>query len=410
MTELHRLLPGPSIQTDPVDRRRIEERGFDRAWDKARSMNPSEVVQEVSESRILGRGGAAFPTGRKWQAVSTASSSVRYVVMNADESEPGTFKDRVLLTNDPFGPLVGMLIAAYAVQAKKAFIYIRGEYRDTEHTLLTALEQLKERGWIGPHALTVEIRRGAGAYVAGEETGLFNSMEGFRPEPRVKPPFPTQAGLWGKPTLIQNVETFANIAALFAHGREQYEAAGTPLTPGTKLFSVSGHVHRPGVYELPFGTPLSQLLTLSGGIAGSGRLQAVLLGGAAGTFLTARESEQAILDYAPLKSMGAGIGSGAVMVFDDSTNLHQVLMRLSRFFADESCGQCVPCRIGSRRLWEAVKAGPDTVRDREWDLRALSRTMQDASICGLGQAAPLALLSYLDRPQLMDKNAQGGPS
>lgn len=399
MIEVRRLLPDQTIKTSPADGARIEERGFDKAYRRAHEMTPEEVIKEVAASGILGRGGAAFPTGRKWQSVFMETDPVRYAVMNADESEPGTFKDRVLLAEDPFGPLIGLLISAYAVQARKAFIYIRGEYQDIEAILDQAIRELRRRGWIDPERLDVEIRRGAGAYVAGEETALFNSIEGFRPEPRVKPPYPTVHGLFGKPTLIQNVETLANISVLFTQGHAWYRQEGTEKTSGTKLFSVSGHVKRPGVYELPFGASLRDLVQeLAGGISGSGCLQAILLGGAAGTFLTAEEAWQASLDYEPLRTVGASIGSGAVMVFDDTVDLREILTRLSQFFSDESCGQCVPCRIGSRRLWDVLQK--DSFREEESDVRSLAMAMQDASICGLGQAAPLALLSYLDRPEL----------
>ncbi|MCL4351962.1 MAG: electron transport complex protein RnfC, partial [Firmicutes bacterium] len=322
----------------------------------------------------------------------------RYVVMNADESELGTFKDRALLEQDPLGPLVGMLIAAHAVGAKKAYCYIRGEYRQIEEELVNALQTLADCGWVGPNAVDVEIRRGAGAYIAGEETALLNSIEGKRAEPRVKPPFPTSKGLWGAPTLIQNVETLANVALVFAHDVEWFKQCGSPETPGTKLVSVSGHVKIPGVYEVPFGFPMADIITspdLGGGITGSGRLQAILLGGAAGTFLVPDEINATVLDYKSLGAFGASIGSGAIMVFDDSVDLSWVLRKLAHFFADEACGQCVPCRIGTVRIVEILDQGG--LYSRVQDLRELARAMHDASICGLGQTASTALLSILDR-------------
>lgn len=353
----------------------------------------------------MGRGGAAFPTGRKWESVRDADHPVKYVVMNADESELGTFKDRVLLEEDPMGPLIGVLIAAHAVGARKAFLYIRGEYRAVERQLAEAVSVLEGHGLVGPDTVEMEIRRGAGAYIAGEETALFNSIEGQRPEPRVKPPFPTVKGLFGAPTVIHNVETLANVALLFAHDADWFRQAGTSSTPGTKLVALSGHVRRPGVYEVPFGTPLRALLEdpeLGGGVAGSGTLGAVLLGGAAGTFLTPTEVGEVALDYGPLSERGASIGSGALMVFDDTVDLAAVTTQLARFFADESCGQCVPCRIGTVRLLEILEAGQ--LRAREGDVRELIMAMRDASICGLGQTAPLALLSLLNRPELARRN------
>jgi NADH-quinone oxidoreductase subunit F len=319
--------------------------------------------------------------------------------MNADESELGTFKDRVLLSADPWGPLTGLAIAAYAVGARDAFLYVRGEYPEIEALLKDAFGWTR---WAGPLAdrLTFHLYRGGGAYIAGEETALINSIEGKRPEPRVKPPFPTQRGLWDHPTVIQNVETLANVALLLAHDPEWYRAVGTPSAPGTKLIAVSGHVRRPGVYEVPMGFPLWTVLTdpdYGGGIGGSGRLQAVLIGGAAGTWLTADECREARLDNESLRAYGATLGSGAMMVFDDTVDIWRILGQVARFFAHESCGQCVPCRIGTQRLLEQLTG------DRQPDhqqLRELGEAMRDASICGLGQTAPQALLSYLDRPAL----------
>lgn len=268
-------------------------------------------------------------------------------------------------------------------------------------TLADAIDTLRDTGWVGPEGVEIEIRRGAGAYIAGEETALFNSIEGKRPEPRVKPPFPTIKGLWASPTLIQNVETLANVAILFAHDLDWFTAYGTQDTVGTKLVGLSGHVRRPGVYEVPFGLPMSDILNapdLGGGMTGSGRLGAVLLGGAAGTFLTPSEMATAVLDYPSLAAMGASIGSGAVMVFDDTVDLEWVVTKLARFFAEESCGQCVPCRIGTKRILEMMDQGD--LWNRGEDLRELGQAMKDASICGLGQTAPVALLSILDRPLL----------
>ncbi len=401
MNEVRRLLPGKQTSSSPISKERLVERGFDRALDYALALEPEEIISTVTKSGIKGRGGAAFPTGVKWSSVSKAEGSVKYVVMNADESELGTFKDRVLLEEDPLGALVGLVIGAHAVGAKKAYCYIRGEYREVEQTLARAIETLRHGGWVGPHGVEIEIRRGAGAYIAGEETALFNSIEGKRPEPRVKPPFPTTKGLWASPTLIQNVETLANVAILFAHDLHWFTAYGTQDTVGTKLVGLSGHIRRPGVYEVPFGTPMQEILDapeLGGTVSGSGRLGAVLLGGAAGTFLTPQEVKNTVLDYPSLGAIGASIGSGAIMVFDDTVNLEWVVTKLARFFAEESCGQCVPCRIGTKRILEMMETGE--LWTRTSDLRALGQAMKDASICGLGQTAPVALLSILERPEL----------
>ncbi|PSR35215.1 MAG: electron transport complex protein RnfC [Sulfobacillus benefaciens] len=408
MGEVRRLLPEVDHRSQAVSWDRVVERGFDKAYQRVLDMGPEAAIAEVTASGIMGRGGAAFPTGRKWDSVRSSPGTTKYAVMNADESELGTFKDRVLLEQDPMGPLIGLLIAAHCVGARQAYCYIRGEYREVELALIQSIAILRSKGWIGKDAVEVEVRRGAGAYIAGEETALFNSIEGKRPEPRVKPPFPTVRGLFGAPTLIQNVETLANVAVLFSHDVAWFRQYGTPATPGTKLVAVSGHVTRPGVFEVPFGTPLQEIINaddLAGGMAGTGHLQAVLLGGAAGTFLSSAEVDDVSLDYGPLAKHGASIGSGAVMVFDDSVDLVWVVTKLAHFFADESCGQCVPCRIGTRRILEILRDG-DTWQ-RESDLRDLGLAMRDASICGLGQTAPVALLSMLDRPYLRRVEMKG---
>ncbi|WP_053960365.1 complex I 51 kDa subunit family protein [Sulfobacillus thermosulfidooxidans] len=402
MISVRRLLPD-NPKTPPVSIERLRERGFDKAYERILKADVDQVIAELEASGITGRGGAAFPTGRKWRSVKEAPGSIKYAIMNADESELGTFKDRVLIEQDPLGPLVGLILAAKTVGATHAYCYIRGEYRQEEKLLTEAVDLLQKHGWVGPESgVDIEIRRGAGAYVAGEETALFNSIEGKRPEPRVKPPFPTVHGVFGAPTLIQNVETLANVALLLGHDVNWFREVGTQQNPGTKLVALSGHIKHPGVYEVPFGTALSDILLaseLGGGVGGSEKLGAVLIGGAAGTFLTPDEIAEATLDYPSLARYGASIGSGAMMVFDDTVDLLGVVERLARFFADESCGQCVPCRIGTQRIKEFVRH-PQIFEEAQ-NIRSLGMAMRDASICGLGQTAPIALLSLLDRPQLI---------
>ena len=274
--------------------------------------------------------------------------------------------------------------------------------------ILDAISVLGDAGWISSKSLSIEVRRGAGAYIAGEETALFNSLEGYRPEPRVKPPYPTAQGLFHKPTLIQNVETLANVAVLFAHDVEWFRTVGTETTPGTKLVTLSGHMANPGVYEVPFGIELAPLINdrQYGGGMGTGRpIKAVLMGGAAGTFLTPEEIGQARLDYPDLAKFGASVGSGAIMLFDQETDLARVLTGLARFFADESCGQCVPCRIGTKRILEIL--ADQRLWERRSDLKDLARAMTDASICGLGQTAANALMSAMRRPSLWDRFSTG---
>ncbi len=370
---------------------------------RALAIGPEATAQEVERSGLVGRGGAAFPTGRKW-ALTAREAPPRYVVCNADESEPGTFKDRVLLEQDPFAVIEGMTIAAFAVGAERGFVYVRGEYPEAYRTLVQAVEAARAAGYLGERVLgtdfsfDVEVRRGAGAYVCGEETALFNSIEGFRGEPRNRPPFPTQAGLFGRPTAINNVETLACVPSILARGGAWYAGLGTERSKGTKLVCVSGHVRRPGVYEVTFGTPLRVVLEdLAGGVADGRRLRAVLCGGAAGTFLGPDQLDTP-LALETLQAAGAALGSGALVVFDDSTDLWAVVERIARFFRDESCGQCVPCRVGTQRQLELVAELRRRGRvDPELRtlLEELAQVMRDASICGLGQLAPTAVLSSL---------------
>jgi len=386
-------------RVDPTSLDDYRAHGGYRALRLALERGPAWVLREVSDSGLVGRGGAAFPTGRKWQAVAQAPVRPRYLVCNADESEPGTFKDRVLMEEDPFAVVEAMTIAGLAVGAEQGFVYLRGEYPLAHARLSAALEQARTRGLLGADVLgrgaafDIELRRGAGAYICGEETALFASLEGFRGEPRSKPPFPVEAGLFGRPTVVNNVETLVNVLPILLEGAASYRALGTPGSPGTRLFCLSGHVAHPGLYELPFGARLSELLEL----AGARDVQAVLLGGAAGTFLAPGELDLA-LTFEDTRKAGATLGSGVVLVLDRSVELGPVLARIARFFRDESCGQCVPCRVGTVRQEELVQR---TLRGRchgspaaERALLAdLGQVMRDASICGLGQTASSAIES-----------------
>ncbi len=375
----------------------------------AMEMGPEKIVREVIDSRLLGRGGAAFPTGKKWEALLLQRGSGRphYVVCNADESEPGTFKDRVLMEGDPFVILEGMTIAALAVGAEKGFIYIRGEYPLAAKRLTQAIKTARAQGFLGSRILgsslqfDVEIRRGAGAYICGEETALFNSIEGYRGEPRNKPPFPTQAGLFRQPTAVNNVETLVNIPEIILQGGAAYSRIGTEQSSGHRLLCVSGHVRRPGVYEIQFGATLRDVIDLAGGLGGTGKLQAVLLGGAAGTFVSPSELDTP-LTFEGTRAIGATLGSGVIMLFDDATDLKQILLRIAEFFRDETCGQCVPCRVGVTRQKEAlerlIEKKPLGSNEQELHLlQEMAQAMRDASICGLGQTASSALLSAVNR-------------
>jgi NADH-quinone oxidoreductase subunit F len=364
-------------------------------------LGPSGVISEVKDARLLGRGGAAFPTGTKWEAVSRNPDRPHYFVVNADESEPGTFKDKVLMENDPFALVEAATIAGLATGSEKGFVYLRGEYPLAEARLSEAISQARARGYLGADiggsgsTFDLEIRRGAGAYIAGEETALFNSLEGRRPEPRNKPPYPTDRGLFGKPTGVNNVETLLNVLEILVSGAQAYAATGTPSSTGTRLFCVSGAIERPGLYELPMGTPLRHLLELAGGVREGRSLTAILLGGAAGSFVTARDLDLP-LSFEGAREAGTTLGSGVVLVIDDSVDLKAILRRIARFFRDESCGQCVPCRVGTVRQEELVARLCNGVSETalELDLLAdLGTVMRDASICGLGQTASSAIES-----------------
>ncbi|MET9190064.1 NAD(P)H-dependent oxidoreductase subunit E [Streptomyces tendae] len=398
LTLLHRI-----GTVDPTSLDDYRAHGGYTALRRAFALGPAAVIREVTDAGLVGRGGAAFPTGRKWQATAAQPDHPHYLVCNADESEPGTFKDRVLMEGDPYALVEAMTIAAYATGAHRGYLYLRGEYPRALARLTHAIEQARTRGLLGDdvlgqgYAFDIEIRRGAGAYICGEETALFNSIEGHRGEPRSKPPFPVEKGLFGKPTVENNVETLVNVLPILTMGAEAYAAIGTPTSTGPKLFCVSGSVARPGVYELPFGATLGDVLALAGV---RDNLRAVLLGGAAGGFVRPDELDVP-LTFEGTREAGTTLGSGVVMAFDDTVPLPRLLLRIAEFFRDESCGQCVPCRVGTVRQEEALHRIADRTGAAAADdialLREVGRAMRDASICGLGQTAWNAVESAIDR-------------
>ncbi|WP_326794786.1 NAD(P)H-dependent oxidoreductase subunit E [Streptomyces sp. NBC_01808] len=390
--------------TDPADLDDYRAHGGYTALRNAFALGPAGVIREVTDAGLLGRGGAAFPTGRKWQATASQPVRTRYLVCNADESEPGTFKDRVLMEGDPYALIEAMTIAGYAVGAHRGYLYLRGEYPRALDRLTHAADRARARGLLGDdvlgqgYAFDIEIRRGAGAYICGEETAIFNSIEGHRGEPRTKPPFPTERGLFGKPTAVNNVETLVNVLPILTHGAAAFAATGTESSTGTKLFCVAGTVDRPGVFEVPFGATLRDLLDLAGGPPPG--LRAVLLGGAAGGFVRPDELDVP-LTFEGARAAGATLGSGVVLVLDDTVDLPRILIRVAEFFRDESCGQCVPCRVGTVRQEEALHRiadlrGAEAAADVAL-LREVGQVMRDASICGLGQTAWNAVESAIDR-------------
>ncbi|MCS7484019.1 NAD(P)H-dependent oxidoreductase subunit E [Umezawaea endophytica] len=382
-------------------------------------LGPVGVIREVSDSKLMGRGGAAFPTGRKWDATARQPVRPHYLVCNADESEPGTFKDRVLIEGDPFALVEAMTITAFATGCAKGYLYLRGEYPKALHLLENAIAKARERGFLGENIMghqgfsfDIEIRRGAGAYICGEETAIFNSIEGFRGEPRSKPPFPVEQGLFGKPTVVNNVETLVNIPLILTEGCEAYARIGTAGSSGSKLFCLSGNVRRPGVYEVPFGATLGELLELAGGVPEGRELRAILLGGAAGGFVRPDELDLK-LTMEDARAAGTTLGSGVVLVLDDTADLGGFLLRIAAFFRDESCGQCVPCRIGTVRQEEAlhrVVGGKklSTGGDDLLVLREVGQVMRDSSICGLGQTAWNAIESAIDRLGALEKPLERG--
>jgi len=371
------------------------------ALKKAKNMPPADVIAEIKASGLVGRGGAAFPTGIKWEGAANAPGDEKYVVCNADESEPGTFKDRVLLLDDPHSTIEGMCIAAHAIGASKGYIYLRGEYPYILPVLENALTEARKAGYLG-RAFDIEIRLGAGAYICGEETALFESIEGKRGFPRVKPPFPTTQGLFGKPTAINNVETLCNVPLILEKGAADYRKIGTEKSPGPKLFCVSGDVAKPGLYEVPFGVTIRELLEM----AGCEAFQAVLFGGAAGAFATPDQLDVK-LTFEDLRAAGLPLGSGVVMVFDETRDLRDVLARLGKFFAHESCGKCYPCQLGTQRQMEIldrIVAGKMLAGDAE-RLGDVGWTMTDSSLCGLGQTAASAVLSAMKLwPKMFEEN------
>lgn len=370
---------------------------------RAVDLGPTRVIAELKDSSLTGRGGAAFPTGVKWEGVAQSPERPHYLVCNADESEPGTFKDRVLMEGDPFALIEAMTIAGYVTGSRVGYLYIRGEYPLATRRLLGAMEAARARGFLGEDvmgegfAFDIELRRGAGAYICGEETALLESLEGYRGEPRNKPPFPSVAGLFGKPTAINNVETLYNVLEVLTIGGPTFAAIGGDRSTGTKLFCLSGAVAAPGVYEVEFGTTLRELLDVSGGAVGE--MRTVLLGGAAGGFVMPDQLDVP-LTLEGTREIGATVGSGVVLVFDTEAELTGTLRRIAAFFRDESCGQCVPCRVGTVRQEESLarleRDAPIGSRETELALMEdLARVMRDASICGLGQTAPAAVSSAL---------------
>jgi NADH-quinone oxidoreductase subunit F len=397
-----RELTSPIGILPPTDLDAHRSEGAFSALEKALyEMTPEQVIDEVKESRLTGRGGAGFSTGMKWEFTRKATGKSKYIVCNFDESEPGTFKDRVLMEGNPFRVIEGMTISAYASGADDGYIFIRGEYPAATEILEEAVDEAYAEGLLGEDILgsgvdfNVDIRHNAGAYICGEETALFEAIEGKRGLPRHKPPYPTQAGLFGRPTAINNVETLAVIPSLIVHGGEWFRQWGTDVSTGLKLFCLSGHINSPGVVEAPYGLPVIELIEQFGG-GFVGEPQAVLIGGAAGGFLHP-DNLDTPLTHEDLRKFNVPIGSGAIMVFNQSVDLWHVIEGLARFFVDECCGQCAPCRLGTKQIYnilQRINLGNFETADL-FNAKKLGQTIKTTCVCGLGMTAANPLLTYL---------------
>lgn len=369
--------------------------GAYRALEKARTMAPGEVVGEVKAAILRGRGGAGFPAGMKWEFLPKNDPRPKYLVCNADEGEPGTFKDRQIMEYDPHLLIEGMAISAYGIGAQMAFIYIRGEFRWIAEILETAVAEVTAAGLLKD--LEIIVHRGAGSYVCGEETALIESLEGKRGNPRLKPPFPANSGLYGCPTIVNNVETFACVPFIISQGAEAFRAIGNRGGYGPKIFGVSGHVNRPGVYEFPLGTPLTTILEAAGGV--NGTLKGVIVGGLSVPILTPSEAANLPMDYDSCVKAGTMLGSGGIMVVNDSVSIPKLADRAIHFYAHESCGQCTPCREGSqavKHLLHKLLAGQGTVSDIDTILH-LCRTIDGLTLCPTGAAFAVPIRSMIEK-------------
>ena len=410
--------PNPYISTDgPVLSTRftnregtwlkdyVADQGYLGAGKALTRMSPEQVIEEISNANLRGLGGAGFPAGRKWSFVPKDTAKPKYLVVNADEGEPGTFKDRYIMERDPHALLEGMIIAAYAIGSHKAYVYIRGEYFRSAKRLQRAVDEAYSQGWLGKNIqgtgfdLDVVIHRGAGAYICGEETALLTSLEGGKGFPRLKPPFPAISGLFSCPTIVNNVETLACVPFILRNGAERFAGIGTARQGGTRLFCVSGHVVRPGVYEAPVGVSLRELIEdAAGGIRDGKKLKAVIPGGISAKILTADEIDVA-MDFDSLMAAGTMAGSGGVIVMDESTCMIEVLDSAARFFADESCGQCSPCREGTgwiHRIVRRIAEGQGRIQDLD-DLLAIAGDMEGNTICVFADAAAWPVQSYIKK-------------
>ncbi len=402
MSALPWLLPEPGVDLSALADYRARG-GYQTALDAIRTKKPEEVTAIVKDSGLRGRGGAGFPTGLKWTFMPPPDGKARYIACNADESEPGTFKDRQILERNPHQLIEGLLLMGYAISATAAHIYIRGEFAQPYYNLKRALDDAYAAGLVGAGAhgegrdFHIQITRGAGAYICGEETGLMESVEGKKGQPRKKPPFPAQAGLWARPTTVNNVETISHVPFIVREGAAAFRAVGTEKCPGKTIYGISGHVVRPGTYELPIGVTLRELIyDHAGGIRDGRQLKAVIPGGSSAPVLTADKIDVKA-DPESLREVKSVLGTGAVIVMDDTTCMVRAAMTVSRFYRHESCGQCTQCREGTGwtdRVIKRIEAGEGTAKDLEV-LDDLVRAMDGQTICALADAASWAAGGFL---------------
>lgn len=372
---------------------------------KSLKVEPQKIIDEVKAAGLRGRGGAGFPTGTKWGFL-PKNNETRYLLCNADESEPGTFKDRVIMERAPHQLIESMIISAYALKVEKCYIYIRGEYTGPAAILEKAIKEAYDAGYLGKNILgtgvnvDLDLYIGAGAYICGEETGMISSLEGFKGQPKLKPPFPAVSGYLKKPTIVNNVETLASVIHILRDGVEAYRKYGTEKSPGTKLFSISGNVQKPGTYEVPLAYPLKDLIEKEcGGLLPGRKLKAVIPGGSSAPVLTAEEAYKATLDYECLSSLGSMLGSGAVIVIDDSNCMVDLLGTITHFYHHESCGQCTPCREGTgwiNKIVHSIITGHAAPKDIDL-LIQVADNMKGRTICALSDAAALPVLSFVKK-------------
>ncbi len=381
-----------------------EEKNGYKILAKALKMQPQEIINEVKESGLRGRGGAGFPTGVKWGFLPN-NNNTRYLLCNADEGEPGTFKDRMMMERAPHQLIESMIISAFAIRSPKSYIYIRGEYDHSIRVVTQALKEAYAAGYLGKNILgsgfdhEMDVYVGAGAYICGEETGMISSLEGLKGQPKLKPPFPAVQGYLKSPTIVNNVETLAAVIPILDKGAKFYKSMGTEKSAGTKLFSVSGSVQKPGNFEVALGTPLMDLIELAGGLKPGRRLKAVIPGGSSAPVLTAQECLSTKMDYEDLAAKGSMLGSGAVIIIDDSHSMVDLLGTIMHFYHHESCGQCTPCREGTGWLDKVVRSivkGQGRIEDLNLILK-VAEQMKGKTICALSDAAALPAISFVSK-------------